>query len=51
MVEVTPHFYGRGVPQEPQLPIGETRPPGRKGRIIFFVTSLSRPLTGKKLDE
>ena len=25
--------YGRG---EPQLPIGETRPPAREGRVIFF---------------
>eukprot|EP00976_Prorocentrum_cordatum_P090101 1187977-Prorocentrum_minimum.AAC.5 len=27
---------GRGVPREPQLPIGETRPPAREGRVIFF---------------
>eukprot|EP00976_Prorocentrum_cordatum_P115639 1196043-Prorocentrum_minimum.AAC.4 len=24
--------HGRGVPREPQLPIGATRPPARKGR-------------------
>eukprot|EP00976_Prorocentrum_cordatum_P087488 1186928-Prorocentrum_minimum.AAC.2 len=37
LVEVThPHFYGRGVPREPQLPIGATRPttPARKGRTV-----------------
>eukprot|EP00976_Prorocentrum_cordatum_P117547 1196324-Prorocentrum_minimum.AAC.4 len=30
---------GRGVTQEPQLPIGGTRPPARKDRAIFFDTA------------
>eukprot|EP00976_Prorocentrum_cordatum_P062592 1176774-Prorocentrum_minimum.AAC.1 len=51
LVEVTPNFYGRGVPQEPQLPIGETRPPARKDRDsntlihIFINKSSSAPQT------
>eukprot|EP00976_Prorocentrum_cordatum_P077322 1182639-Prorocentrum_minimum.AAC.2 len=29
-----PGFIGHGVPREPQLPIGATRPPARKGRVV-----------------
>eukprot|EP00976_Prorocentrum_cordatum_P081828 1184566-Prorocentrum_minimum.AAC.7 len=37
-------IHGRGVPREPQLPIGETRPPARRGRVIFFNSPVAERL-------
>eukprot|EP00959_Pyramimonas_sp_CCMP1952_P417511 8747299-Pyramimonas_sp.AAC.2 len=43
LVEVThPHFYGRGVPREPQLPIGATRPT-TPARINWKIISTYEP--------